>query len=802
MSEKIKILHIEDSMYDAEIIHGALKNDEIEFDLKHVRNKTEFVEAMQDANYDLVLCDYTLPGFSGSDALDIVMEKNPEIPFIFVSGTIGEERAVEALKRGAVDYVIKGNLNRLTSSIKRAIRESKERKERKLAELQLKESQHFVENIIETSPNVIYLYNVETNEAIYTNKRLETILGYSQQEIDNIKSRFFHYLLDQSVIENAFGHFSHFDSMNDGDVLEYEYKMRHKDGSWKWLRANEAVFLRDDNGKIRVIVGVAQDITEKKESEKRQEVEYEVNKILAESDHFNEASTEILKLISITFGWDLSEIWLYNEQEKIFQWYNNYCNSTPAIQEFANKSLKLKFPANETISYQLLNTNKPLFFPVLKESSILFRKEDALNAGLSAVMIFPIISGNKVTGAITFMNRKKFEMSEALVKTLQSICNPIGVFIKRKKFEEELIKSEERFKLIANAANDAIWDYDADNDKLWWSSGMAKLFGYEDMQEISTINKFAEKIVLEDRHNFVEGIRKSIEQKNNYWSGELRLYKFDGSIADIYDRMYIIYDEKGLARRMVGSLTDITDRKSFEREIIKAKEKAEESDKLKSEFLAQMSHEIRTPLNVILSYASIIFEEFGVDAQDDFKDIFSGINSAGRRLIRTIDLILNMSAIQTGNYEVDFVEIKLHNVLRNIVNEFESLSSSKNLKLEFKDEIPDIKIIGDEYTVTQIFQNLIDNALKYTKKGSVTIKLYKNAEDKVAVDVTDTGIGIAPEYIPHIYKPFTQESTGYSRKFEGSGLGLALTNKYIEINHAKLEVKSEKDKGSTFTVIF
>ncbi len=248
---------------------------------------------------------------------------------------------------------------------------------------------------------------------------------------------------------------------------------------------------------------------------------------------------------------------------------------------------------------------------------------------------------------------------------------------------------------------------------------------------------------------------------------------------------------------------EIDERLKIENELIIAKEKAEESDKLKSNFLAQMSHEIRTPVNTILSFTSLLKEELGDNAGDDIRPNFAIIENGGKRLIRTIDMILNMSEIQAGKFEVDLKEIDIvEDVLNNLIGELHFNAKKKNLNLIFNCKAETTKIIGDKYSISQIFQNLIDNAIKYTEKGKVEINVHNRGMAQLAVEVKDTGIGMSKEYLANLFQPFSQEDTGYTRRFEGTGLGLSLVKRYIDILKAEIEVESTKGKGTKFTVIF
>lgn len=243
------------------------------------------------------------------------------------------------------------------------------------------------------------------------------------------------------------------------------------------------------------------------------------------------------------------------------------------------------------------------------------------------------------------------------------------------------------------------------------------------------------------------------------------------------------------------------ERLNYVKEIVASKEEAEKSNKLKSDFLAQMSHEIRTPVNTILSFSSLLKENLEHKLDDDLKESFKIIENGGRRLIRTIDLILNVSQIQSGNLNLTPTELNLVKVINDLISEFTQEASKKNLVLNFISEYNELPITADSYTVTQIFANLIHNAIKYTHAGHIKISLYKG-NGNIIVSIKDTGIGMNEQYMTQLFDPFSQEETGYTRKFEGTGLGLTLVKKYCELNNAEIKVESKKNEGSTFYITF
>ncbi|MBI1937602.1 MAG: PAS domain S-box protein [Ignavibacteriales bacterium] len=288
----------------------------------------------------------------------------------------------------------------------------------------------------------------------------------------------------------------------------------------------------------------------------------------------------------------------------------------------------------------------------------------------------------------------------------------------------------------------------------------------------------------------------------NEWHGELLNKTKDGRLVWETISINPIIDKNGQIRNFVEIKDDITSQKLLQQELIEAKDKAEHSNKLKTQFLAQMSHEIRTPLNAMLSYSSLIKHELEnlEITSGDITESLEGISDSGRRIIRTIELILDISDMQTGRYEAIPKKISLHkDVLHKLYAEYKSLAEAKNIEFKIEKNIDNEIINSDEYSLTKIFDHLIDNAIKFTNKGFVKINISMNGSEKnILVAVKDSGIGISKEYLPELFTSFSQEEQGYSRSFDGNGLGLALVKKYCELNKIKIDVESKKGTGTTF----
>jgi signal transduction histidine kinase len=261
---------------------------------------------------------------------------------------------------------------------------------------------------------------------------------------------------------------------------------------------------------------------------------------------------------------------------------------------------------------------------------------------------------------------------------------------------------------------------------------------------------------------------------------------------------------KGIPDLRIGQIygSNITELKETEQKLSFALETAEKSEKIKSFFLAQISHEIRSPLTAIMGYNSLIKDDVSDKLNKDLEYAFDAIDSSSRRLKRTIDLILNMSLLQSGKYEIHYELIDVASIIMDIVVEYNLEIKQRKIALNFTNNTNDAFTMADRYALIQIFSNIIDNAIKYTAKGSVEIIVGRDQLKRLFVTVTDTGIGMSDEYIKNLFVPFTQEKMGYSRPYEGSGLGMALIKRFSELNKAEIKLQSEKKKGTSLQIIF
>jgi len=250
-----------------------------------------------------------------------------------------------------------------------------------------------------------------------------------------------------------------------------------------------------------------------------------------------------------------------------------------------------------------------------------------------------------------------------------------------------------------------------------------------------------------------------------------------------------------------GIIRDISERKRIEAELKEALLIAEQANDVKDQFVANVSHEIRTPLNSILGFSDLFKLRYSELLKEKDQVIFDYIGESSARLMHTVDSILNISMLRAGTISIHKEIINLNELIVITANNFKLSAEKKNLSIKFSNPDSPVKILADKNCVSSALINLTDNAIKYTNEGSIELKL-ELIKGQAKLSIIDTGISISEAYRQRIFEPYTQESEGFTKQYQGVGLGLALTKRYLDLNDVKLELVSEKNVGSTFTLTF
>lgn len=269
------------------------------------------------------------------------------------------------------------------------------------------------------------------------------------------------------------------------------------------------------------------------------------------------------------------------------------------------------------------------------------------------------------------------------------------------------------------------------------------------------------------------------------------------AIVDITQQKYAEERTRQIQRNFEEQLSIRTNElEENNRMLIESRDKAEEMNRVKSMFLANMSHELRTPMVGILGFSEVIMSE---TKNPDIKEMASLIHSGGTRLLETLNLMLDYSKVESEKINLNYENTNLNEIVKEVVNIFSETIQKKNLKIEYKSAAKEINAYIDPRLFRQILNNLVNNAVKYTNEGSIEVSLSADKRD-LTLRVKDTGIGIEKDKINTLFQELNKVNNDFSRQFSGTGLGLTLTKRFIELMDGTIRVISEINNGTEFIV--
>jgi PAS domain S-box-containing protein len=281
------------------------------------------------------------------------------------------------------------------------------------------------------------------------------------------------------------------------------------------------------------------------------------------------------------------------------------------------------------------------------------------------------------------------------------------------------------------------------------------------------------------------------------WYGDLRNRRKDGTLY--WESMIIspLVDPNGNVMNFIAVREDVTGKKQMIEDLKNAKEKAEESDRLKTAFLQNISHEIRTPLNGILGFSELLIQDW--TTPEDRVEYNDAIQHSGKRLMEIVSNILDISIIEAGQVVLAPEKFNVNNFIIELYNFYQGQASRRNLNMRYEFGLPNAfaDITADTTRLYQVMNNLLNNALKFTNSGEIVFG-YKVDKESLVFFVKDTGIGISDEHLSRIFDRFYQVEQSSTRNYEGAGLGLAISEGLVLAMGGKIWMESEKDKGTTF----
>ncbi len=449
--------------------------------------------------------------------------------------------------------------------------------ERKETEAALRESERFAEKIAEASPNILYVYDLIEHKIIYANASIVHILGYTVEEIQAMGGEIVSILMHPEDLLKMPDYLQQVETGGKGDIFEVEYRMQHKDGSWRWIVSRDTVFMKTDSGQLKQILGAGTDITESKQTEDEIKLLLAATQAISQSPDFESAIANILRFLCSAIGWNFAEAWIPAADGTVLEHSQSWYASDRNLEAFGRASNEFVFAPGVGVPGRIWLTKQMEWREDISNSvnPVFLRAQIAAKSGLKACFGIPIRADGEVLAVLVFYHRNPSTLEGRIVELVKAVATQLGSYIQRKKAEEELRKSEERWQLVLKGNQDGIWDFNLKTKEVFRSARWKEIIGYAESEIDSSNTAWTDQIHPEDASRVQVAIQDYLDRKTPNYASEYRLLCKDGSYKWVLARAQAVWDKAGNPLRMVGSMTDISDRKQAELELLKVTQAVE-----------------------------------------------------------------------------------------------------------------------------------------------------------------------------------------------------------------------------------
>ncbi len=787
MGKPLRTLIVEDSENDALLVLRELERGGYDATFERVETAEAMTAALEKQTWDVIIADYNLPHFSAPEALKLLQQSGLDLPFIVISGTVGEEAAVATMKAGAHDYLMKDNLTRLVPAVERELREADVRKERKRAEEALRESEKRYRLLAENAKDVIWTVDMNMRPT-YMSPSITRLLGYSIEEAMDLPMEAAYtsasfetarkVLAEELVIEN----------MEQKDLFRsrtLELELNRKDGSIVLVEVNFSL-IREPDGRPAKILAIARDITERKQA--RQQIARQnailsaVNKIFREAitcENEEQLTMTCLAVAEELTGSKISYIREVNEKGRLDTiamsetgWAK--CNVPGSREPLLRKNLKVRGIRGRVIKDEKSYIfNDPMTHP---DWLGIPRGHQEITSFLGV----PLKQAGRTIGMIALANKKGgYDLADK--DAMETLSGAIVEAWMRKRAEQAIEQAAEEWRTTFDSVADWISIHDKDFRLIRVNKAFASAF-----------NMKPQEVLGRTCYELVHGLKEpwpDCPHKQTLEDGKPHRAEFFEPHLGIHMEVACspIFDEGGGVAATVHIMRDITERKKMEGQLLV-------NDRLASigELASGVAHELNNPLTGIIGFAELLLDK---DVPDDIKEDLKIIHTEAQRTSRVVRNLLTFAR----KHEPVKQMVDLNCIIRKVLDlrAYEQKVNNIQVNTRFAHDLPEI--LADGFKLQQVFLNIVINAeyfmIEAHGRGVFTITA-ERVGDIIRVSFADDGPGIARENLGHLFDPFfTTKEVG-----RGTGLGLSICHGIITEHDGRIYVESELGKGATFVV--
>jgi PAS domain S-box-containing protein len=649
---------------------------------------------------------------------------------------------------------------------------------RKQAEAALNESENRFRSLLEDIPSIsVQGYNKNGTD-IYWNEASEKLYGYTSKEA--MGQNLLDLIIPSEMQENVASEIRNMSETGKA-IPPSELSLMRKDGSRVTVFSSHTILIREGDNPELFCVDL--DLTEIKFAEKLKQMQYNIARATIATRDLNELYDAIQNELNSLIDARNFMIAYYNEENRMLS----------SLLDKDERDQIEEWPAEKSITGYLIRQNRSM---LLRKNEILHLYEEGIidiyGTISEAWLGVPLKVEGKMLGAVVLQNYDSPDAyDQTSIEIMELIAHELSLFIDRERTEEKASK-------LSRAVEQSSVSVTITNKKgqiEYVNPFFRELTGYS-FEEVKGKNSN----ILKSGHHSIQFYQELWDTilSGNDWEGEFLNKKKNGELYWAKAVITPVVHNDGIITNFIGIKQDITERKKMLEELLAAKEKAEESDKLKTAFINNISHEIRTPLNGILGFGDFMFDD--EMSAEEKKEMLSIVKHSSKRLMNTVSDYMDMARIVSGTMEVYKKEFLLQSFFEDVVVETKQLCLNKqiNFETDYQIDDTDLTLDSDPELITRILHTLLDNALKFTDKGSIRCG-YKLKGGFIEFFVEDTGKGIAPAMLDAIFMIFTQENPANTRGHEGSGLGLSIASGLVKLLGGSISATSEKGVGSLFS---
>lgn len=752
---------IEDSEDDYDLIIRKIENEGYRIKSLRVETASEFTDALHSANWDIVLSDNRLPHFDALSALRITREKYPLLPFIIVSGTIGEEVAVEAMKSGANDYLLKNNLTRLMPAIEREIRDIEIITSKIAADVALKESEEKYRLLAENIQDLVCLHS-PNSKYCWVSPSVYRILGYHPEELLGL--RHFDLIHPDDLLTRQTEFVNLFKNKIPGKMLRFSCRLKRKDGIFVYVETIlQPVF---ESEKLIQVLSTSRDITEQKLA----------HDLLIESESRYQGVIESIAEGVILFD-DKGNVATFNKS--------------------AARILRSKASTNREFGQELLEKHQ-----FVKPNMSVYPEDDwpskvTLRTGQRCSQV---IMGIRDRGDLIWIsvNSEPFLQPNGNVGVVVSFSD----ITEQKVYEDRVTAVAKELTTLIDTANAPIFGIDWDGRINEWNQVTAKITGYTKNEVLG--KKLIDEFILDGYKVAVTDLLKNALRGKDVTNYELPIYTRNGRVVTM---LFNATPRRNLKAEIIGvvgvgqNITELIEyRERLElkvtertKELNEALLKEKELVALKSKFVSMASHEFRTPLSTITFATNFIKKYLPRLEPEEVLRKLDKVEEQISHMTYLLDDVLLIGKSESGKIKLHPVVINISDFCKKIIEEV-SHSTKNTHKILFSITCHKKEINIDEKLLRNILINLITNAIKFSPGKDKVLLDVICTPYKLTMIIRDWGMGIEKEDQEKIFEPFHRASSVGA--IQGTGLGLSIVKKAIELQNGTIEIDSAVGKGT------